>query len=235
LPLVDRERLLNGNWNVRAAAGNYFRREWFSIVDCVPKDAQIVGRVRYWDRAATEKRTDNDPDATVGLLLSKDSRGIYYIEHVLKLYATPHTVEQARLNCAKIDGVQTMVAFMQDPGSAGVAETSATTRALDGFNVRFAPATGDKETRAKPISAQAEGGHVKIVRGLWNSKFLRELELFPTARHDDCTDALSGAHEQLRDMQTGQAARVIELHRDSPDDFDLEFGRRSFGFRGVLV
>jgi phage terminase large subunit-like protein len=104
LPLVDRERLLNGNWNVRASAGNYFRREWFSIVDSVPKDAQIVGRVRYWDRAATEKRTDNDPDATVGLLLSKDARGIYYAEHVLKLYATPHAVEQAMLNCAKADG-----------------------------------------------------------------------------------------------------------------------------------
>ena len=29
LPLVERERLLCGNWNVRATAGNYFRREWF--------------------------------------------------------------------------------------------------------------------------------------------------------------------------------------------------------------
>src|SRR5262249_33924931 len=105
LPLVERERLLNGNWNVRAAAGNYFRREWFSVVDCIPKDAQIVQRVRYWDRAATEKRTDNDPDATVGLLLSKDSRGLYYIEHVLKLFATPHNVEQAMVNCARADGV----------------------------------------------------------------------------------------------------------------------------------
>jgi predicted phage terminase large subunit-like protein len=194
LPLVERERLLKGNWNVRAAAGNYFRREWFAIVDCVPKDAQIVGRVRYWDRAATEKRPGNDPDASVGVLLSKDSRGVYYVEHVAKMFATPHAVEQAMLNCAAADGRGTTVAYMEDPGSAGKNEAQATARALDGYVVKFAPATGDKETRAKPISAQAEAGNVKIVRGPWNEEFVRVLENFPVAKHDDEVDGLSGAH-----------------------------------------
>lgn len=203
LPLVERSRLLLGNWNIRAAAGNYFRREWFSILDCVPKDAQIVGRVRYWDRAATEKRTGNDPDSSVGLLLSKDVRGIYYVEHVLKMYATPHAVEQAMLTCAAADGLQTTCAFAQDPGSAGVAEAQATARALDGYNVRFAPATGDKETRAKPVSAQSEAGNIKIVRGLWNDDFLRELEGFPIAVHDDQVDSLSGAHAVLSEQSSG--------------------------------
>jgi phage terminase large subunit-like protein len=86
---------------------------------------------------------------------------------------------------------------MQDPGSAGVAEAQATARALDGSNVRFATASGDKETRAKPISAQAEAGNVKLVRGLWNDEFLRELENFPQGKHDDAVDALSGAYEQI--------------------------------------
>ena len=194
LPLVERERLLKGNWNVRATAGNYFRREWFAVVDCVPKDAQIIGRVRYWDRAATEKRPGNDPDATVGLLLSKDSRGVYYVEHVAKMFATPHVVEQAMLNCAGADGRETIVAYMQDPGSAGKNEAAFTAGKLDGYTVKFAPATGDKETRAKPISAQAEAGNVKIVRGPWNEEFIRVLENFPLAKHDDEVDGLSGAH-----------------------------------------
>jgi hypothetical protein len=64
--------------------------------------------------------------------------------------------------------------------------------------VRFATATGNKEVRAKPVSAQAEAGNVKIVRGPWNDEFLRVLENFPTGRHDDEVDALSGAHENLR-------------------------------------
>jgi phage terminase large subunit-like protein len=38
---------------------------------------------------------------------------------------------------------------------------------------------------------------VKIVRGLWNDEFLRVLENFPAAKHDDEVDALSGAHELL--------------------------------------
>jgi predicted phage terminase large subunit-like protein len=195
LPRIDRERLLSGNWNVRATAGSYFRREWFGLVDAAPADT--VSRCRYWDRAATEKRTDNDPDATVAVLLSKDRQGIYYVEDVRKMFASPHTVERAMQNCARQDGKGTTVAFMQDPGSAGVAEAQATARALDGFNVRFTTASGDKETRAKPVSAQAEAGNVKIVRALWNDEFLRVLENFPAGQHDDEVDALSGAHDQL--------------------------------------
>jgi len=29
LTLVERERLLRGNWNIRFSAGNYFKRHWF--------------------------------------------------------------------------------------------------------------------------------------------------------------------------------------------------------------
>lgn len=195
LSLVDRARLLDGNWNMRSTAGNYFKREWFGIVDAAP--AGVVSRCRFWDRAATEKRPGNDPDATVGLLLSKDRAGIYYVENVVKLFASPHKVETVMRTCAEHEGRGVNVGFMQDPGSAGVMEAQATARALDGFNVRFATATGSKEVRAKPISAQAEAGNVKLVRGLWNDEFLRVLENFPAAKHDDEVDALSGAHELL--------------------------------------
>jgi predicted phage terminase large subunit-like protein len=195
LPLVERERLLRGNWNVRASAGNYFRREWFTIVDHAP--VEIVGRVRFWDRAATEKKPGTDPDATCSVLLSKDLAGIYYVENVVKMFATPHAVEQAMVNCAKQDGSLTAIAYMQDPGSAGVSEAQATARALDGFNVRFDTATGSKEVRAKPVSAQAEAGNIKIISAPWNDWFLRELENFPTGKHDDAVDALTGAHAAL--------------------------------------
>ena len=228
LPLVERERLLNGNWNVRASAGNYFRREWFGTpLDTAPAD--IIARCRFWDRAASEKRSGTDPDATVGLLLGKTRQGLYVILDCVKLFATPHAVEKEMLRCAKLDGKETIIGYMQDPGSAGVNEARAAARALDGFNVRFAPATGDKETRCKPISAQAEAGNVKIVRGLWNDSLLRVLENFPVGKHDDEADALSGAHEQLREAHGGgQMAHVVEFDRDT-------FLNRSFGHRGVLM
>jgi predicted phage terminase large subunit-like protein len=117
---------------------------------------------------------------------------------------------------------------MQDPGSAGVAEAQATARALDGFNVRFVPATGDKETRAKPVSAQAEAGNVKIVRGLWNDSFLRVIENFPVGKKDDEVDSLSGAHEQLRESHgSGQMAQSFETHPASIWEYE--------GRGGVLI
>lgn len=209
LPLVERERLLHGNWNVRPTAGNYFRREWFTIIDHAP--AEIVARVRFWDRAASEQRPGTDPDATVGLLLSKDAAGTYCVEHVAKMFATPGAVTSAMVNTAHQDGSGTMVAFHQDPASAGKYEAEATSRALDGFDVRFTTATGDKETRCKPVSAQCEAGNVKIVRAPWNDSLLRILENFPTGKHDDEADALSGAHSMLA-ANSGPVASIVTKH-----------------------
>jgi predicted phage terminase large subunit-like protein len=218
LPLVERARLLDGNWNVRAMAGSYFRREWFGTpLERSPSD--IIARCRFWDRAATEQRIGTDPDATVGLLLGKTSQGLYVVEDCVRLFATPHAVEKEMLRCAKLDAEGTTISFMQDPGSAGVAEAQATARALDGYYVKFAPASGSKEVRAKPISAQCEAGNVKLVRGHWNDQFLRELESFPISKHDDCVDALSGAHEQLLTSHGGGA-----FHRRDKAEEDDEGG-----------
>jgi hypothetical protein len=75
LPLLERERLLCGNWKIRPAAGLYFKREWCTIVDEVPADLDIV---RYWDLAATEKTEFNDPDWTVGIKLGRNRNGGYW-------------------------------------------------------------------------------------------------------------------------------------------------------------
>jgi len=86
--LVDRERLLSGNWLVRPSAGLFFRRPWFEIVDAAPGGSSTI---RCWDRAATEPRPGTDPDWTVGLRLSKTERGIYYVEDVVRSRGTPAT------------------------------------------------------------------------------------------------------------------------------------------------
>jgi predicted phage terminase large subunit-like protein len=214
LPYVDREQLLYGNWNVRAAAGNYFRREWFEIVKAAP--AVVLGKCRYWDRAATEKKGDNDPDATVGVLVSKSEQNIYYVEDVRKMFATPLKVERAMLNCAIQDGRETRVGYMQDPGSAGVNEAESTSRSLTEYYVHYQTATGDKETRAKYASGQCECGNIKIVEGPWNDEFLQVLENFPIAPHDDEVDGLVGAVEELRAVSLGGLSKV-EHDQERPD------------------
>ena len=62
------------------------------------------------------------------------------------------------------------------------------------------------------MSAQAEAGNVKVVRGPWNDEFLRVLESFPVGKRDDEVDGLSGAHEVLCNVNAGGASfRRVEI------------------------
>src|SRR6266446_4573589 len=96
LPLLERERLLVGNWKIRAAAGLYFKREWCAVVDEVPADLEIV---RYWDLAATEKTELNDPDWTVGIKLGRDKNGGCWLLDMVRERANPGDVERLLLPC----------------------------------------------------------------------------------------------------------------------------------------
>lgn len=59
-----------------------------------------------------------------------------------------------------------------------------------------------------PICAAAENGLIKLVRGRHTQAFLDELTSFPHGKHDDCIDALSGAHNTI-DTRTYNARIYI--------------------------
>jgi predicted phage terminase large subunit-like protein len=60
--------------------------------------------------------------------------------------------------------------------------------------------TGEKSIRARPASAQAEAGNIKLLRGPWNEAFLDEVCTFPAGAHDDQVDAFADA---LNDLALG--------------------------------
>lgn len=195
LSLVDRERLLGGNWKIRPSAGLYFKRSYFAVVDAAPADSR---KCRAWDLAATEAEEGTDPDWTVGLKMSRDQHGTFYVEHVERFQGSPSKVEQAIGNLAEADGQGTKVRLPEDPGQAGKSQARYLVSRLAGYDVRTKRVTGSKETRAKPASAQAEAGNIKLVRGPWNEAFLSEVENFPSTKtKDDQVDALSDALEEL--------------------------------------
>jgi predicted phage terminase large subunit-like protein len=194
LPLLERERLLGGNWKIRPAAGLYFKREWCAVADAAPADLEIV---RYWDLAATEKTERNDPDWTVGVKLGRDGNGGYWLLDVVRRRANPGDVERLLLNTATQDGKPVKIGFGQDPGQAGKSQAQYLVRGLSAFTVRPAAESGDKLTRFGPFSSQCRAGNVKILRGLWNEDLFRVLEGFPELAHDDEVDACSGALEML--------------------------------------
>jgi len=193
LPLVERERLLGGNWKIRPAAGLYFRREWCEVVDAIPAGAEFV---RYWDLAATEKTSNNDPDWTVGVKMAR-ANGVFYITNVVRTRSSPMMVEQILKNTASADGFAVRVGLPQDPGQAGKSQAEYFVRQFAGFQIITNRETGDKVTRFGPFSSQAQGGNVKILRAAMNEDFLLSLEGFPDRAHDDDADVCSGAFAML--------------------------------------
>lgn len=172
-----------------------FRREWFEIVPDWPRKARSV---RYWDLAATEKSAKNsDPDFTSGCRMA-ELDGIYYIIDVRRARASPKGVEDLVKQTADLDGIGVSVYIEQEPGSGGKNTIDHYQRqVLKGYSVYPDKKVVDKIQRALPLSAAAEAGNVKLVRGAWNKEFLDEVELFPFVKHDDQTDTASGAKAML--------------------------------------
>jgi predicted phage terminase large subunit-like protein len=192
--IVERERLLKGNWKIKPSAGLYFKRGYFEVVEAAPAGSRVV---RCWDLAATDAEEGSTPDWSVGMKMSRDPRGFFYIEHVERFQASPEKVERAIVNIAASDGRSVSIRLPQDPGQAGKMQAQYLARKLAGFNVKTKRVTGDKVTRASPASAQAEAGNIKLVRGPWNEAFLAEVENFPGKGKDDQVDALSDCIDEL--------------------------------------
>lgn len=191
LPKVERERLLGGNWKIRAAAGLLFKRSWVTVVDVAPADLKIV---RGWDLAGTPKVDGNDPDWTTGTKIGLSrSSGRYIVLHHVRERDTPHKIESLIANTASQDGKKVEISLPQDPGQAGKAQVATLIKMLSSYTARATPETGDKKTRFGPFSAQCEAGNVDVLRGPWNEEWFMELEAFPDAAHDDDADSTARA------------------------------------------
>lgn len=205
---ITRERLIGGNWKIRATGGKFFKREDFEIVDDYPRDYRR--RVRYWDFAGTEAKKSksktkqaeklvNDPDWTCGLDALIDKNGIIYLVDLVRERVSPGGVEKLVRRTAEADGKSVPIWMEQEPGSSGkFVIDNFRRKVLLGYTVKPDKPTGSKLTRAEPYQAYAEAGNIKLVRGEWNNIFLSEHEAFPDPKiHDDTVDVGSGAFKAL--------------------------------------
>lgn len=199
--VVERDKVPLGSYAVAGQfqqrpsprSGGLFQRGDFEIVDAVPAGAK---RCRAWDFAASKARPGRQPDWTVGLRMA-EADGIFFVETIARGRWSPAEVERNLKNMATQDGPMVMIRMPQDPGAAGKADAATKIKVLAGFPIRVLSVTGDKATRAKPASAQAEAGNVKLVRGDWNEVFLDEICAFPNAQFDDQVDAFADALNEL--------------------------------------
>lgn len=173
--------------------GGMFKRQWFEIVGAAPRQAT---RVRAWDKAGS----DDTGDYTVGVLLARDTDGVFYVEDVVREQLSDLGREKtikvtADADKAKYGNVKIWIE--QEGGSGGKDSARLTIRNLAGHEVRKERPTTDKALRAGPFAAQCEAENVKLVAGAWNTAYLNELAGFPYGAHDDQVDASSLAFNKL--------------------------------------
>jgi predicted phage terminase large subunit-like protein len=189
---VERKRLEFGDWWA-TTLGSMFDRTQFEILEPaeIPDFNKETTIVRFWDLAGTEPSPSYpDPDWTVGCLGAMHG-GIFYVLDVRRIRAKGDRVEKFIKETAEEDGAEISIMMEQEPGSAGKNLIDQYARyVLVGYDFKGQRSTGDKETRAKPMSAAVANGNVRLLRGHWNTDYIDEMSAFPEANvHDDQVDA----------------------------------------------
>lgn len=211
LSQVERERLLMGNWKIKAAAGLYFKRSQLGdILNNVPID--VIQWVRCWDLAATEKDEGGDPAYTAGVLMGKRANGRYVVADVVNKQMSASDVRQTIKHTAQMDMARykrVRVRLPQDPGQAGKEQAQSYIKFLAGFDVTTVAESGSKEARAEPMAAQWQVGNFDIVYGDWNEEYLLQLENFPDGKFKDMVDASANAFAEIETKNTFNLGNLI--------------------------
>lgn len=187
--------------------GEIFKASWFRehMIKSLPQYDQHGRKhryefVRYWDKAATEKKGDY----TVGVLMCRDRvTKTYYILDVVRgqwesVERDRIMLETAAKDQAAYRNIGTVrICHEQEPGSAGKDAKNYTNKLLSGFAVKAVKVTGNKKLRAEPYASQCEAGNVYMMQADWNEDFIDEHAVFDNGAHDDMVDAASGAFNQL--------------------------------------
>ena len=188
---------MTGRFPTTANSSNATGSNTSTDANC-PDDTRSV---RFWDLAATEP-SSRQPRPRLHRRPAprprRPQRASSIVTDLVRVRKAPGAVEQLVDATAQLDGNAVKIIIEQEPGAAGRAVTDRYKRhVLRGYNVRGDRATGAKDVRASVAAAAAENGLIKIVRGRNTNEFLDELSSFPHGPHDDCVDALSGAHQAL--------------------------------------
>ncbi|MCI8418864.1 MAG: phage terminase large subunit [Lachnospiraceae bacterium] len=209
LPLVERERLLYGNWKIKAAAGLMFKRTQVTMVEQIPKD--VILWCRGWDLAATSEDEKGNPAYTAGVLIGKRRNGRYIVADVINKRLAASEVRKLVLMTAQADRAaygRVVQRLPQDPGQAGKDQAQSYMKLLSGFIVKIMPESGDKVTRAEPFSAMWQGtetmeiGFVDVLIAAWNGPFFNQYESFPQSDFKDMVDAGSSSFNEIENGRT---------------------------------
>lgn len=172
-------------------SGGFFEWDKLEVVDSLPSLGRMV---RWWDKAGSTGKGD----FTAGVLMavSEDGKEFFILDVVHGQWAAPKR-ERIIRETAEKDGKGVEIWCEQEPGSGGKESAMSTIANLAPYLCRAECSTGDKATRAEPLSVQIEAGNVKLRYGGWNQLFIDEFKTFPRGKHDDQVDAAAAAFVKL--------------------------------------
>lgn len=198
LPLVERERLLGGNWKIKPTAGTVFNRANFGSLPVMPTD--VPRWVRYWDKAGTA----GGGKFSAGVLVGQRPSGRIVFADVVRDQWSSYERNKVMLQKAAADaelGVPVTTWIEQEPGSGGKESAEISVQDFVGYDVRIDKVTGSKYDRAQPLAAQVEAGNVDLVAGPWNEAFLEEHHQFTGRDSDPYTDQVDSAAGGLNKLK----------------------------------
>ena len=199
LPLVERERLLHGNWKIKPAAGMFFKRVQIGeILSTLPAD--IISIVRAWDLAATDVKENDKAAFTAGVLMAKRANGRFLIVDVINQQLKAGDVRKLIRTTTELDNAKygyVRQRLPQDPGQSGKEQAQSYITMLSGYDVVTKLESGSKQTRAEPMAAQWQLGLFDVMSGPWNESYFNQLESFPESKFKDMVDASSSAFNEL--------------------------------------
>ena len=223
LPDIERARLLDGNWKVRAKGSNYWSRSWLGKRDYAPKGGVAA---RGWDKASQEpSQVERQPDFTASVKMIKTQDGRYTIlgdytednrdtgdtEIYGKFRKRAGERDRIIQKQGEYDGEECIVVLPVDPGAAGKVEfQEASKKRLEAGLIPKAdpaPATKSKLIKFTPFAVACENGLVDIVESSFRDRksleaFYKELEAFngersSRVRKDDLADCSATAFNFL--------------------------------------
>ena len=125
-------------------------------------------------------------------------------------------VKRVFVAVAQRDGPLVPIVVEQEPGSGGknqIAELQSLCRATPGLEnhrvIGRRPA--DRVLEANTWFAEAAKGNMYLIKGIWNRKFLAQLDGFMLMNHDDYVTSVNGAFHYLTPFKKWSAPKFIHL------------------------
>lgn len=189
----------------RPVEGVFFKREHFRVIER-GQLPQGLKWVRYCDLAISEKKTaDFNTSAAVAL----GAEATLFVRDMIRVRGWSEF--KARLIEAMLSPEEKgTIWLIEDTAFQALAfqELMADKR-LVGVAIRAVRPETDKVTRARPLQTRGDVGKVLLVNGPWVTAFIAEAVEFPTGRHDDQIDTVTGGMGELAKSVAEVRVRTI--------------------------